>query len=187
MRPAASSAAAPGGTVFPANPSQWYGTSVVAPDGEGQLDRLAGVHVADDPARLALLVTTVDREQRDVDPEGGERSGQLGRDDRVACVIDRPAGVCTDDVADKARPTADGASVPVRVLHGHAVERRHDVEVEPVEIDRVVRLHGDRLSLGNQVLDERDERSGQHDAHGGRALEDDAAETKGRDGRDARG
>ena len=157
--PAAASTTVPGGTVFPAKPSQWYGTSRVARRSSASSTASAASMFPTMPSRLALRVAPVDREQRHVDAERLQGRRQLVRDDRVAGVVDPRLGA--EDVADEARATADRAAVAVRILHRHAVERRHDVDARARRHrSRVVRVHGDDLALRDDLLDERNERSG---------------------------
>ena len=155
--------------MLPAKPSQWYGTMVGAPDLERELDRFGRVHVPHDPARLALRVPAVYRQQRHLDLEGQQRGAELVRDDRVARVVE--ARFARDDVADEPRARAEDAAVAVGVLHRDAVERRHDAHAHSTEVDRVARLHGDDPRLVDDAVQERDDRRGKDDGCRGRPLE----------------
>ena len=114
IRPPAASTADPGGTVFPAKPSQWIGTS-----------RRAPIASARSTASAASMLPTMPRASRSASrpligrnatsiPSGSRASPGLVGDDRVAGVVERHS--VTEGVADEARAAADRTAVTVRIL-----------------------------------------------------------------------
>ena len=95
-------------------------------------------------------------------------------DDRVSGVID--ARSTTEDVADETRAATDLASVAVGIVRRHAMDRRHDGELEPVEVDRIVRLHRQQSRRGYDVRDEFDERRREDDTRPGGPIEENGQE-----------
>ena len=115
MRPSAASTTRPGAPCCPRSRPSGTATSRVAPIASASSTASAASMLPTIPARLALGVPPVDREQRDVDARRRERVGELVGDDRVAGVVD--AGLAAERIADEPRASADGAAVAVRVLH----------------------------------------------------------------------
>ena len=58
------------------------------------------------------------------------------------------------------------------------MEGRHDVDAQPADVDLPVRVYGDYLALGYELLDERHDRRRQDDAGGRRPLEDHSEQRK---------